>query len=791
MMKYIRGLFALILLIGLTACGGGGGSAGNTSGAKLFTTAPDKLTISPGATQSFTIGGGVPGYSASSSNGAAIITVADKTLTIKGGSGGTATVTVKDAAGVSVSIEVTVGTGLALFTNAPTTVTVGVGAQTAEYTIGGGSLVYNVGTSNNQIADVVFSGNRFIIVGVNGGKATVTVRDSIGGLVSIEVTVGSVDALFTTAAGDVNIGVGVGTTYVVGGGNAPYTVGSSNVAVATASITGTKLTITGVSVGTATVVVHDATTGSATIKVTVGSTAALFTSAPTALTVGIGASSPTFTIGGGSQVYTVSSANTQIATVGINGNKFTVNGVSAGTTTVFVKDSLGVTVTIIVTVGSGAPFYTTAPNDITLAAGGSGTYILGGGSAPYTATSSNTSVVTASASGNNLVLTGVGSGKAVVVLRDAAGAILNVNVTLGSGGVNALFTTAPSAVTIAVGASPAYQIGGGTAPYSVTSSNVSVATATLTGSSFIITAVATGSANIVVKDAAGGIATIVVSVGSGATVNLYTSAPSAISIAPLAAPVYLIGGGTAPYTATSSDVRVATVVVSGSSMTITGVGPGTATVRLVDSVGAAISVSVTVVAATSNTMIVSPTSITAYVNDVLSIRVDGGTAPYTATSSNPSVATITNGAVLASAGTVTVFLAKALAEGVIVVVSDANGNSVNVNIIVKNALNTLQLSPVDWSINETNSTIIPLTVSGGSGPFQVFTSDTLLSSVSGTNPDAGNPLTFNGRNVNVALGTQGNRCVAANTAVTITVKDSVGSTATSTMTILNLTTGGC
>ena len=791
MMKYIRGLFALILMIGLTACGGGGGSAGNTSnGAKLFTTAADKITIAPGATQTYTIGGGVPGYSANSSNGAAIVTVSDKTLTIKGGGGGTATVTVKDAAGAAVNIEVTVGSGLTLFTNAPDTVTVAVGAQSAEYTIGGGSLVYTVGSSNNQIADVVVSGNRFIIVGVSGGKATVTVRDSIGGLVSITVTIGSVDALFSTAGSDINVGVASAVTYVVGGGNGPYSVGSSNVAVATANISGTKLTITGVGVGTANVILRDAASGNVTIKVTVGSTAALFTSAPAALTVGIGTSSPTFTIGGGSQIYTVTSGNTQIAGVGINGNKFTISGVSAGSTSVIVKDSLGVSVPIAVTVGSGAAFYTTAPSDITLVAGGGGTYILGGGSAPYTATSSNTSVVTASASGNNLTLSGVGSGKAVVVLRDAAGAILNVNVTIGSGAVNALFTTAPAAVTIAVGASPAYQIGGGTAPYSISSSNTSIATATLTGSTFTITALATGTANIVVKDAAGAPVTIVVSVGSGATVALYTSAPVTVTIAPGSAPTYLVGGGTAPYAATSSNTTVATVSVAGGTMTITGVSSGSATVRLVDSVGAPIAIAVNVISGVNSPLSVAPSIISGFVGDTVIIRVDGGSAPYNVVSSIPGNATVMSGATLTAAGNVSVFLARIGSANV--VVTDAQGTVATVGIAVVAQTSNMFLSPTVWNINETNNAIIPLSISGGNGPFQVFTSNTVLSNVAGTSPDPLNPLTFTGRTVNVSLGTQGTRCVAADTAVTVTVKDSLNVTTTSVMTIKDLNGGaGC
>jgi len=790
MMKYIRGLFALLLIFGLTACGGGGGSPGSTTNVKFYTTAPDKITVAPGASQTFSIGGGVPGYQANSSTSAATVSITGQTLTITGGGGGSSTVTVKDSTGAAVTIEVTVGTGLALFTTAPGDVIVGVGAQSSEFTIGGGSAVYSVSSGNSAIAQVISSGNRFAIVGVAGGKTTVSVKDTIGGSVTINVTVGSADPLFSNAAGDINLGVGAATTYTVGGGAGPYTVGSSNVAVATASISGTKLTITGISVGTSSVVIRDATVGNVTIRVTVGSNADLFTSAPATLTVGIGTSSPTFTIGGGSQVYTVTSGNTQIAGVGINGNKFTINGVSAGKTIVTVKDSFGAVVLIDVTIGSGADFYTTAPLDLTLTANGSGTYVLGGGSAPYTATSSNTSVVTASASGNSLTLTGVGSGKAVVVLRDAAGKIINLNVTLGSGTVNAVFTTAPAAVTIAIGSSPAYQIGGGIAPYSISSSNTAIATATLSGNNFTITAVATGTANIIVKDAAGIPVTIAVSVGSGATVALFSTAPPTLSLAPGAAPVYVIGGGTAPYFATSSDTRVATAVVSGSTMTITAVAAGTATVRLVDSVGVPINVAVTVVTGQNANLSVTPIALTGNVGDTLSISITGGSAPYTTTSTNTTNVAIVSGATLNSAGTVTAALLN-VGRTTNIVVTDAQGTVFTVPVIVNASSTALGLNPVDWSINETNNSVIGLTISGGVLPFQVFTNNTLLSTVTGTNPDPLNPLTFNGRTVNVSLGTQGTRCVAADTPVIITVKDGNNISVSSTMRILNLTTGGC
>lgn len=790
MMKYIRGLFALLLLIGLTACGGGGGSPGSTTNVKFFTTAPDSITIAPGASQTFTIGGGIPGYQANSSTAAASVSVSGTTLTITGSGGGTATVTVKDSTGAFVTISVKVGTGLDLFTTAPSDVIVGVGAQSSEFTIGGGSAVYAVTSGNSAIAQVVSSGNRFVIVGVTGGKTVVSVKDTIGGVVNINVTVGSADPLFSTAAGDISLGVGAATTYTVGGGAGPYTVGSSNVAVATASISGTKLTITGVSVGTASVVIRDATTGNVTIKVTVGSTADLFTSAPAALVVGIGTSTPTFTIGGGSQIYTISSSNTQIATVGINGNKFTITGISAGTAQVVVRDSNGQISPIAVTVGSGAKFYTTAPTAITLTANGSGTYVLGGGSAPYTATSSNTAVVTTAVSGNNLTLTGVASGTATVVLRDAAGDVIPLSITLGSGTVNAIFTTAPSTVTIAIGASPAYQIGGGVAPYSISSSNVGIATATLTGSNFTITGIATGTANIVVKDAAGIPVTIIVNVGAGAVVPLYTSAPGTITLAPGAAPTYVIGGGSSPYSASSSDTKVATVAISGSAMTITGVAAGSATVRIVDNLGTPLTVVVNVISGVNSPLSVAPGTISGFVGDTVTIRVDGGSAPYTAVSSIPANGTITSGAALSGAGNITVLLARIGTTNV--VVTDAKGTVSTVGITIAAQTSNMVLSPVAWNINETNTAVIPLTISGGNGPFQVFTSNTLLSTVDGTSPDPVNPLTFNGRTINVSLGTLGARCVAADTAVTITVKDSLNVSTTSVMTIKDLNGGaGC
>ncbi len=790
MMKYIRAVLAMTTFALLSACGGGGGSAGNTSGVALFTTAAEKLTIVSGQVQTYNVGGGIPGYTATSNTAAISASVKGTTLTINGVGSGSATVTVTDAAGSSIKIEVTAGTGTEFFITAPETLTLGVGLTSSSFSAGGGSGIYQASSGNRQVVTVTQNGNQFYLTGVSAGKATVVVADASGASKKIEVTVGSGLDLYTTAASDVNVAIGSASVYTVGGGNGPYNVASSNVSVATASITGDKLTITGKAAGTSTIVVRDVTTGKLEIKVTVGSNLDLFTTAPAQVRVAIGVSSPEFTISGGNQVYSIVSGNPQVATVGINENKFIVSGVAAGNTTVTIKDGLGKTVTFDVVVGSIVAFYTTAPSTITIPVSGSGAYVLGGGTAPYTATSSNASLVTASVTGSNLVISGVTGGIANVVLRDANGTLLTLAVSVGNGGVvNPFYVSAPGTLNVAIGASPTYLAAGGTGPYTAASSNLAIANATISGGSLTITGVATGTANIVVKDALGATATIVVTVGTGGVaVQFYTSAPTTLNVATGAAPTFLLGGGVSPYVATSSDVKVATVSVAGSVLTVTGVGPGTATLSLFDNIGAKLTVTTNVLGATSPTLIVSPTTTSSYAGDVLTFRVDGGTAPYSVISTNSAIASVTSGSVLNSAGTITVFSAKAGTTQV--VVADANGLAQTIIVTVSALVApTMRVTPAAWSINETNGGTIPLVISGGNGPFQVFTNSTLLSSVSGTSPDAVNPLTFTGRTVNVSTGTQGNRCVAANTDVTLTVVDSLNNTATSVMTIVNVPAG--
>ena len=115
-----------------------------------------------------------------------------------------------------------------------------------------------------------------------------------------------------------------------------------------------------------------------------------------------------------------------------------------------------------------------------------------------------------------------------ISLRNHAFRLLMVFVSLlslvgcGGGGAGSavvvakLFWSAPSAVTVAIGASPTYTIGGGVAPYLVSSSSAGVATASVSGTTLTINGVSQGSALITVTDSTGSSSlSTTVTIGSG------------------------------------------------------------------------------------------------------------------------------------------------------------------------------------------------------------------------------------------------------------------------------------
>ena len=591
-----------------------------------------------------------------------------------------------------------------------------------------------------------------------------------GGGGSPGLSSGSVSVFSVVAPSTVTLQAGSSQQYAILGGVKPYSVVSTDPAVAIGWIGGDNFVNVGALLpGKAALTVLDAKGSKFDIAVTSGSglITALFTTTPALLTLAPGAQA-TYTVGGGTGPYTATSANSAAVSASLSGTSLTLGGLLASPTpvSVVIRDAAGATVTVSVTVGASQTLTSTAPAGLTLAPGGASaqTFTVMGGVAPYTATSNNVGVATVTLTGSTFTITGVRAGAATITILDAAGSTpLTISVTVG--GLATLSTSAPAAVTIAPGAAGAqtYTVSGGVAPFAATSSNVGVATVTMTGSSFTVTGVQLGAATIRIQDAAGTTVTIAVTVG--ASVPLSISAPAAVTIAPgaAAAQSYSVSGGVAPYTATSNNVSVATVALTGSSFTVTGVRVGAATITILDAAGATVSTSVTVA---TQPLSVSPSSVTAFINDTLLVRISGGTPPYRVDAGVTDALSAT----IANQNEVTIRLLRAM-TGYSFIVLDANNQTATVSITASAGTNVFRLSPASVTIaeNETQTVLLTLFGQSSTGIPRVFSSNIGLLSA-----------TLSG---NVVTLTPSGHCVLADTVVTISAVDSIGAIGTATVTV--------
>lgn len=604
-------------------------------------------------------------------------------------------------------------------------------------------------------------------------------------------------ALFTTAAEKITIAPSEVQTYNIGGGVGGYKATSSSGA-ASVSVNGKILTITGGGGGTATITVTDASGAKVSIEATVGTGIDLYTTAPSVISVSVGGTSSVYRIGGGSQLYFVSTSDHRIATVGqTNSREFVITGQTGGKAVVTVKDSLGKEVKLDVVVGTIDSLFSTAASDITVEVGGANSYKVGGGTTIYLVDSSNPTVADAKITGNDLVITGKTTGKATVVVRDSTTGNLKIEVTVGTGVPPKLYTTALPNIVVAPGTEPTFTIGGGRAPYLVSSSNVTVVKPTVNGTTLAIKGLIKGSAEVVVTDTAGDTVKITVVVGTGTNVNLFTTAPTNVVILAGSSAGYSIGGGTAPYTITSSNVGVASVTPDTSvmptnetSFKIKGEVSGSAQVVVRDSLGITVPIAVTVTSASAVAIAVLPGNSTGAVGDTLTFNISGGTAPYTVSNNNPSIATV-----VASG---TSFTAKLLNVGSTkVTVIDAQNKSIEITITSDAANSLLRISPASITVGEDATGDVPLVIYGGTGPYKAFTSDLVMSSV----PAGSIAQVAGGTTFNVGLGSKGDRCMTAGVgqiitsaggvyAITLTIVDANGASATSTLSIKDNSKGG-
>lgn len=229
---------------------------------------------------------------------------------------------------------------------------------------------------------------------------------------------------------------------------------------------------------------------------------------------------------------------------------------------------------------SAVALYTTAPSAVTIGTHAAPTYAISGGTAPYIATSSNANFATASVTGTTLNITGIAAGLANVVVIDSVGATVTIAITVSPIATTPL-TVLPGTSTANVGDVLNFSISGGSPNYAVTVNNPSIASVTpasgiANGGTFKATLLNVGNTTVAIVDSFGQTTTLTLTVS--ATAASLRLSPSALmvgenSTAPIALNIY---GGTAPYTAYTSDLVLSSVSITGTTAapTLT-VGGGT------------------------------------------------------------------------------------------------------------------------------------------------------------------------------------------------------------------------
>jgi hypothetical protein len=673
---------------------------------------PSAVNLPLGSSRTVSISGGVTPYVVGSSNESIVTaSVSGSLLTLTPLASGLANLAITDASGNSISLSVTVGAAVDLFTTAPSSLSLGQGVSQT-FTILGGRSPYYVASGNPVTVSASVAGSTLTVTGGASGSGTIAIRDSLGSTVTIAVTVGNQTPLYSSAPATVVMAAGVQRTFIVDGGTPAYISGapayqvvSSDPGVAAATLSGNSLVVASVASGTSQIVVTDSLGSRITFQVTVGGAVDLHTTAPSAVTLSPGsASAQTYEIRGGAAPYTVTSGSTSVATAVVSGNLLTITGLNSGTASVQVTDRLGATVSVTVTVNvssTAASPLTVTPLSATGAVGDVIRFEVRGGTPVYTATVANQNVASAAAFGSasafTVQLTSVGSSNVAVI--DASGQVQNVTVTAQSSLATPLFTSAPTQVSMALGAPSTFTVGGGTGTYTFSSSDVSVVTVPGASSTqLVLTPVAIGTATVSVTDTVGTKVTFDVLVGGVQPLRL--SAGASVTVGLSAGPVtYSILGGRMNYTAVSTNKSVVDVNPPGAtaSLVISPVGAGTANIVVTDSAGTQVTLAVTVAQSGVQALSVTPASASANVGDDLVFTVVGGTAPYTFTVNNNSVATRTSASPGPSPG---VF--RMVGAGTTnVTVADAAGQVQEVTITVTQAATQLRLSPTTLILPET------------------------------------------------------------------------------------------
>ena len=582
-----------------------------------LTLAKTSLTLKVGEYEKVAIKTGNGTYTATSSDiTKATVSLVNNELTITALAEGLATVTVSDAKNRTADISVKVldlvvpGEHITLLKGNTATRTISFGND------------YKVATTDAAIATATIANNLLTIEAISKGNALVTVKDLVSEKVqTFSVTVESQPLALSVATVALTKGEKVAVAIV--SGNSSYTVSVADTAVAAATVSGTTVTVTGVGVGTTKITVKDADDKTAELSVTVN--AFSLTLERNAVEVNADAAVEV-AIRSGNGNYTVQVADNSKATATIVGDKVRIEGKEAGTTKVTVKDSQNKTAEITVTVKPrGLSLERTA---LTINAGTTAEVAIFSGNGGYTVQVADNSKVTASVVNNKVRIEGKAAGTTKVTVKDSQNKTAEISVTVSPRNL----TVEKMRVELNAGANTLVTITNGNGGYTALSEDNNKVTAQIEGNGVRITAKAAGTAKVTVKDSANKQVEIVVVVKP---YNL-TVDKTEVEVNVGATAEVAIRTGNGGYSVPMYDNTKVQVAIVGSTVRITGKAAGETSVTVKDSQDKTVEIMVTV---KGTDLELAQANVEVNVGATADVAIVKGTAPYTVSVINSSVAT--------------------------------------------------------------------------------------------------------------------------------------------------------
>ena len=207
--------------------------------------------------------------------------ISGNTAIINANSIGTSNITVCQTGGQCsiIYITVTSSSSGSTFSPSPANLTIPVG-QTANSALPGSGTYYISNNSSPSVATALVNGSFVAATGVSAGTANITLCQSFGQCAILGVTVtGGASTTSTNTSNTTTpvssltlnqvLSVGQGTNLMVSGGSAPYSLSSNSGSVFKAGLTGSVLTLTGVSTGISSINICSANNICATVNVVV------------------------------------------------------------------------------------------------------------------------------------------------------------------------------------------------------------------------------------------------------------------------------------------------------------------------------------------------------------------------------------------------------------------------------------------------------------------------------------------------------------------------------------------